>query len=206
MSRGSRQETLRVPPVVDGMAGLVAQRLREAPDALDDVSRARMERTLLQVWHTRASAHVPLPSVGRAGHARGAWWAAALSGNLDQVPARLLTPTNLLLASKKGFTPMHAAAETGNLRQIPERLITTELLLARNDIGDTPLHGAASEGHLSQVPVRFLTIENLSAQNIDGFTPLIVATARGHGDTIPPHARPKPAGFMDRLRAFFGGR
>ena len=35
---------------------------------------------------------------------------------------------------------------------------------------------------------------------------LIVATARGHRDTIPPHARPKPEGFMARLRAFFGGR
>jgi hypothetical protein len=56
-------ETLRVPPdrAKDGRSGVLAQRLRNEPVGLDELSRARMERTLVQAWRTHAAARVPLP-------------------------------------------------------------------------------------------------------------------------------------------------
>lgn len=77
-----RQETLRVPPVVAGVAGAVAERLREESIPLDDVSRARMERSLVQAWRTHASARVPLPRAAdepAPARARTAVWAASLA-------------------------------------------------------------------------------------------------------------------------------
>ena len=62
----------------------------------------------------------------------------------------------VVIASKSGFTAIHAAAETGQLKKIPVAQLTRELLLTRNDNGDTPLHAAAHEGHLDQVPPEFL--------------------------------------------------
>lgn len=61
-------ETLRVPPDrgSEGTSGLIARELRQQSGELDDVRRARMERTLLQAWRTHASAHVALPRPRRS--------------------------------------------------------------------------------------------------------------------------------------------
>jgi hypothetical protein len=40
----------------------VAEALRAQPEGLDEVTRARMERSLIQAWRTRAAANVPLPA------------------------------------------------------------------------------------------------------------------------------------------------
>ena len=66
MTDRSRRDTVRVPPAVPGAIGMVARALREQPPLLDDVRRARMERSLVQAWRTHAAARVPL-SRKRAG-------------------------------------------------------------------------------------------------------------------------------------------
>ena len=48
-------------PRVSGKAAQLAQALRAQPEGLDEVTRARMERSLVQAWRTRAAANVPLP-------------------------------------------------------------------------------------------------------------------------------------------------
>ena len=58
-------QTLRVPPSLDGAAGAVASQLRELPSDIDDVTRARLERRMLQAWRTHAAARVHLPRMRR---------------------------------------------------------------------------------------------------------------------------------------------
>ncbi|MGD8860423.1 MAG: FecR domain-containing protein [Myxococcales bacterium] len=76
------EEGRSLPRLPEGGAGRVARELREQGDALDDFSRARMERAMLQAWRTRAAAHVPLPSrrLRRRGRAR-AMWAASIAAS-----------------------------------------------------------------------------------------------------------------------------
>lgn len=73
-------------PRADGHAARVAAALRAQPDGLDEVTRARMERSLVQAWRTRPAAHVPLPSPRRSERAPrrmartwGATWGASLA-------------------------------------------------------------------------------------------------------------------------------
>lgn len=66
-------DTQRVPPVVAGAAGELADLLRQEPGGLDDVRRARMERALVQAWRTRGAAHVPLPRSGTSAPTRMTW-------------------------------------------------------------------------------------------------------------------------------------
>ena len=103
------------------------------------------------------------------------------------------------MASKGGYTVIHAAAETGQLAAIPRASLTSDLLRARNDHGDTPLHAAAYEGHLDQVPPALLTAGNLGARNYDGVTPVRIAVSRGYIEQLPASVRPKPAGMFTRL-------
>jgi hypothetical protein len=109
-----------------------------------------------------------------------------------------------VVASKSGFTAIHAAAETGQLAKIPGDQLTTDLLLTRNDNGDTPLHAAAYEGHLDQIPVRHFTPELLNVRNYDGITVGRLALDRGFGDQIPPTLRPRPPGPIKRLTEKLG--
>jgi len=75
-------------PRMGGKAAQVAQALRAQPEALDEVTRARMERSLVQAWRTRAAANVPLPQRSKPERARfdqagraswGATWGASLA-------------------------------------------------------------------------------------------------------------------------------
>ena len=54
-------QTMRVPPSLDGAAGAVADQLRERHSEIDDVTRARLERRMVQAWRTHAAARVQLP-------------------------------------------------------------------------------------------------------------------------------------------------
>jgi hypothetical protein len=66
-------------------AAQMAAALRAQPEGLDEVTRARMERSLVQAWRTRPAAHVPLPSPRRERSARrlarewGTTWGASLA-------------------------------------------------------------------------------------------------------------------------------
>jgi ferric-dicitrate binding protein FerR (iron transport regulator) len=58
----------------------IAAELRERPEGLDELTRARMERALVQAWRTRPAAHVPLPGRARTERpARLATWAGSLA-------------------------------------------------------------------------------------------------------------------------------
>jgi hypothetical protein len=87
MSSPPVNETLRVPPdrATDGPSGALAQALRRNAAELDDVSRARMERSLVQAWRTHAAARVPLPGsrhvTSRFPIARQVRWAASLAAS-----------------------------------------------------------------------------------------------------------------------------
>jgi hypothetical protein len=73
--------TLRVPPAVIGPSGELARTLHERPPELDDVSRARMERSLVQAWRLHASARVPLPGQRAAAPRARALWAASIAAS-----------------------------------------------------------------------------------------------------------------------------
>jgi hypothetical protein len=86
MSSQPPHQTLRIPPdrAGEGQSGALAQRLRERAVGLDDVTRARMERTLVQAWRTHAAARVPLPRARLGtggGPAARARWAASLAAS-----------------------------------------------------------------------------------------------------------------------------
>lgn len=67
------------PPRVSGQAARVAETLRAQPEGLDEVTRARMERSLIQAWRTRAAANVPLPArKSERAAARGPRWGTSL--------------------------------------------------------------------------------------------------------------------------------
>jgi ankyrin repeat protein len=123
----------------------------------------------------------------------------AIAGHLEQIPAEFLTHDNLVVASKSGFTAIHAAAESGQLKKIPAGQLTADLLLTRNENGDTPLHAAASEGHLDQIPSESLNPERLLTRNYDGLTVEELARGRGHYDQIPLAARPKAISPLRRF-------
>jgi tetratricopeptide (TPR) repeat protein len=77
-------QTLRVPPAVAGASGELAQALqRRDVVSLDEVTRARMERSLIQAWRTHASANVALPAARRATSLlpRRGTWVASLAGS-----------------------------------------------------------------------------------------------------------------------------
>jgi len=48
-------------PRAQSTAAQVAAALRAQPEGIDEVTRARMERSLVQAWRTRPAAHVALP-------------------------------------------------------------------------------------------------------------------------------------------------
>lgn len=58
-------QTLRVPPSIEGPSGAIANQLRELESHIDDVTRARLERRMLQAWRTHAAARVQLPARSR---------------------------------------------------------------------------------------------------------------------------------------------
>jgi hypothetical protein len=74
----------RLPRAPQGRSTKLAEALRAQPEGLDEVTRARMERSLVQAWRTRPAAHVPLPA--RQSHerapARGAGWRATWGASL----------------------------------------------------------------------------------------------------------------------------
>jgi hypothetical protein len=77
-------QTLRVPPAVSGNAGELANRLRERRLHLDEVTRARMERTLVQAWRTHGAAGVALSRSRRTTTSvrlPRSTWAASLAGS-----------------------------------------------------------------------------------------------------------------------------
>jgi hypothetical protein len=90
MDSSPPNQTMRVPPAVGGNAGALANRLRERRLHLDEVTRARMERTLVQAWRTHGAANVELPRARRTTTSirvpRGTWMAslagAAVAGAL----------------------------------------------------------------------------------------------------------------------------
>jgi hypothetical protein len=57
----------------DALAARLAQRLKDQPEALNEFSRARMERSVVEAWRTRASFHVRLPSHSRSRGMRALW-------------------------------------------------------------------------------------------------------------------------------------
>lgn len=79
----SRQphQTLRVPPAVEGPSGLFARKLYDRPPELDDVTRARMERSLVQAWRTHAAARVPLHTWKPQSPRARALWAASIAAS-----------------------------------------------------------------------------------------------------------------------------
>ncbi len=109
------------------------------------------------------------------------------------------------MASKSGFTAIHAAAETGQLDKIPAAQLTIELLLTRNDNGDTPLHAAAYEGHLDQVPRESLSLETVGTRNYDGVSVARIAMERGFHEQIPDSARPKTISPFCQFLHYLGG-
>ena len=74
-------QTLRVPPAVSGPSGALARELHEHPPELDDVTRARMERSLVQAWRLHASARVPLPGQKTQSPRARALWAASIAAS-----------------------------------------------------------------------------------------------------------------------------
>jgi hypothetical protein len=72
----------------DARSTRLAEALRAQPEGLDEVTRARMERSLVQAWRTRPAAHVPLPvrqsndrvpARAGLGTSWGATWGASLA-------------------------------------------------------------------------------------------------------------------------------
>lgn len=68
-------------PRAQGRAAQLAETLRAQPEGLDEVTRARMERSLVQAWRTRPAAHVPLPArkPERTGTSLATTWGASLA-------------------------------------------------------------------------------------------------------------------------------
>lgn len=60
------------PPSVASAARL-AQRLRDEPEALNEFTRARIERSVVEAWRTRAAFHVRLPTHSRSRGMRVLW-------------------------------------------------------------------------------------------------------------------------------------
>lgn len=76
---GRRVPTSRTAPVVDGAAGRLAQTLRrEAEDGVDEISQARLERSLYEAWRAGAVAEDPARKAraGRRRRARATWGAS----------------------------------------------------------------------------------------------------------------------------------
>lgn len=81
----------RVPPRVDGAAGSVVDALHAAPPKLDDLARARMERSLLEAWSMRPAARVPLPTSSRS------------RSGVGRAPARMLWAGSIAAAAVVGL-------------------------------------------------------------------------------------------------------
>jgi hypothetical protein len=81
MHSRSPHRTLRVPPAVSGPSGELSRRLNEHPPELDDVKRARMERSLVQAWRLQAAARVPLPSHKAPSPRARVLWAASIAAS-----------------------------------------------------------------------------------------------------------------------------
>ncbi|MFI5307489.1 MAG: FecR domain-containing protein [Polyangiales bacterium] len=78
-SQTERQPALPEQP---GPSSLLARELRARPEPLDEVTRARMERSLVQAWRTHGAARVPLPSSSRRpGRSLRGVWAASLAAS-----------------------------------------------------------------------------------------------------------------------------
>ncbi|MET0386385.1 MAG: FecR domain-containing protein [Polyangiales bacterium] len=64
----------------------VAWALREEPQLLDDVARARMERNLVDAWRVRNARAVPLPTTSRLSFSRSVWaFSLAMSATFGAV-------------------------------------------------------------------------------------------------------------------------
>jgi hypothetical protein len=116
--------------------------------------------------------------------------AAARSGCLDQVPACVLTPENLLgLFDSAGWSAAAAAGNAGFFRHLPSSLKKAEVLGKGDSGGWTFFHTAAKRGFLDKLPKRILTARTMSlATRYDGTTPLHLAARSGHLDRIPTRA------------------
>lgn len=71
-------------PRAESRATKLAEALRAEAEGLDQVTRARMERSLVQAWRTRPAAHVPLPArqSNERAPARGTGWGATWGASL----------------------------------------------------------------------------------------------------------------------------
>jgi hypothetical protein len=97
-------QTLRVPPAVAGASGELARDLQQRGVApIDQVTRARMERSLIQAWRTHASANVALPSRAAALLPRRGTWVASLAGS---AVAGALIACFVLIGDRHPATPM----------------------------------------------------------------------------------------------------
>jgi hypothetical protein len=114
---------MRVPPAVEGPSGMIARALREQPPDLDEVTRARMERTLLQAWRTHAAARVPLPGRPQTPFARAVWAASiaasAVAGGIVAFSVFGGTPQTTLAANVGQFELRigDAAVQSGSVAE-----------------------------------------------------------------------------------------
>jgi len=89
---------------------------------------------------------------------------AALQGELDAVPVRLLTEKNLAQVGKYGQSVFHAAVLNGHLNQIskiPESFLTADSLLTKDALGRLLLNDLISTGNFDVIPNNVLTEETL---------------------------------------------
>jgi hypothetical protein len=124
--------------------------LRERPEALDEVSRARMERGLVQAWRTRAALNVPLPARPKSGAIRVLWGGSlamsAVAGALVAVylfrggaPGAVTVPVGTArfelrigdAAVQTGAVAQGQVLESGSLSAIDVDLGTARVHMAR---------------------------------------------------------------------------
>lgn len=77
-----RHDSVRMPPVIDGAAGRLAEELRQdAQRSVDEVSQARLERALYEAWRVGGAAEVSLPTDGRSNSRRRgrAMWGVSIA-------------------------------------------------------------------------------------------------------------------------------
>jgi len=108
-----------------------------------------------------------------------------ISGHLDQIPATLLVHDHLIIASKSGYTALHAARRPGSTESDSGGGDNRGSPVDRQRHGDTAVHAAAFAGHLDQIPPRCSQPSCSNVRNYDGITPIRTAERNGHLDQIP---------------------
>jgi ankyrin repeat protein len=112
---------------------------------------------------------------------------AAMRGSLNLLPARFLTPKNLLNKSSTLLGCCFClAAIYGKLHCIPKRLMTLENLRhSCNGSSKNIFHWAAETGQLGVIPRALLTEESLLIPDSLGYTAFHNAARDGYLDQIP---------------------